>query len=156
MEIPLQISFHNMDSSTAVEERIRSEVKKLSEFYDPIIRCRVTVDVPHRHRQSGKRFQVMIYLTVPGGEIVVNNKPSRHSETQDLNLEKRRKRQEVAAPWKDVYVSIRDAFSAASRQLEELSREQRGDVKRHLPPEPEESRREPVPIQKLRVEKRGA
>ncbi len=156
MEIPLQVSFHNMETSPAVEDRIRSEAGKLSEFYDPIIRCRVTVDVPHRHRQSGKRFKVTIHLTVPGGEIVVNNKPSRHSEIQDLNVERRRKRQEVAAPWKDVYVSIRDAFDAAKRQLEELSREQRGDVKTHLPPEPEEPRREPVPLQKLRVEKRGA
>lgn len=156
MEVPLTVSFHHMETSPAVEDRIRSEVEKLSEFYDPIISCRVTVDIPDRHRQSGKRFQVMIYLRVPGGEIVVNNKPSRHSEIQDLNIERRRKRQEVAAPWKDVYVAIRDAFGSAKRQLEELSREQRGDVKRHLPPEPEEPRGEPVPIQKLRVEKSGA
>jgi len=34
----------------------------------------------------------------------------------------------------DVYVALRDAFAAASRQLEEYGRIQRGEIKNHKPP----------------------
>lgn len=131
MEIPLQISFRNMETSPAVEDRIREEVEKLSEFYRSIIGCRVMVEIPHRHRAEGKRFHVRIYLTVPGGEIVAEREPSLHAGIQDFDVEKRQKDQETAAPHKDVYVAIRDAFKSARRQLEDFAREQRGDVKRH-------------------------
>jgi ribosome-associated translation inhibitor RaiA len=34
----------------------------------------------------------------------------------------------------DVYVAIRDAFDAMSRQLEDFARKQRGEVKTHTAP----------------------
>jgi ribosome-associated translation inhibitor RaiA len=37
MQIPLQISFRNMDPSPAVEERIRKKAAKLQRFHDRII-----------------------------------------------------------------------------------------------------------------------
>jgi len=131
MQVPLQISFRNMDSSAAVESRVRDEVNKLSEFYERIIGCRVMVEIPHRHREMGKRFRVRVYMTVPGGEIVANNEPSLHATRQDLETDVRQKGEETAAPHKDVYVAIRDAFKAARRQLQEFAREQRGEVKYH-------------------------
>ena len=76
MQLPIQITFRNMDSSPAVEARVREEAEKLSEFYDGIMGCRVMVEIPHQHRQQGKRFHIRIDLTVPGGEIVVNHEPS--------------------------------------------------------------------------------
>ena len=41
MEIPLQISFRNMDPSPAVEERIRKKAAKLERFHDRIIGCTI-------------------------------------------------------------------------------------------------------------------
>lgn len=131
METPLQISFRDMETSPAVEDRIRDEVGKLSEFYRPIIGCRVIVEIPHQHRQIGNRFHVRIHLKVPGGEIVAEHEPGLHASVRDFGIEKRSKDQEVAAPHKDVYVAIRDAFKSARRQLEDFAREQRGDVKHH-------------------------
>ena len=131
MQIPLQISFRNMESSAAVDSRIREEVNKLGELYERIVGCRVMVEIPHRHREMGKRFGVRVYLTMPGGEIVANNEPSLHATRQDLETEVRQKDEETAAPHKDVYVAIRDAFRAARRQLKEFAREQRGEVKYH-------------------------
>jgi len=50
-------------------------------------------------------------LTVPGAELVAN-----HTQHED------------------VYVAIRDAFDAMSRQLEDYARKQRGEVKTHAAP----------------------
>jgi cold shock CspA family protein/ribosome-associated translation inhibitor RaiA len=133
MQIPIQITFRNMDSSPAVEERVREEAEKLSEFYNGIMGCRVMVEIPHQHRQQGKRFHIRIDLIVPGGEIVVNHEPSLRGSIQQAGTEKRKKGQEVAAPHKDIYVAIRDAFKAARRQLQDYARKQSGAVKKREP-----------------------
>jgi ribosome-associated translation inhibitor RaiA len=128
MQLAVQISFRNMDSSPAVETRVREEAEKLSEFYDRIMGCRVMVEIPHQHRQQGKRFHIRIDLTVPGSQIVMNHEPSLRG-----SIRQNGKEQEVAAPHKDIYVAIRDAFKAARRQLQDHARKQRGAVKRHKP-----------------------
>jgi ribosome-associated translation inhibitor RaiA/cold shock CspA family protein len=133
MQLPIQITFRNMDSSPAVEARVREEVEKLSEFYDSIMGCRVMVETPHQHRQQGKRFHIRIDLTVPGGEIVVKHEPSLHVSIQRTGTEKRMKEQEIAAPHKDIYVAIRDAFKAVRRRLQDYARKQSGTVKQHEP-----------------------
>jgi ribosome-associated translation inhibitor RaiA/cold shock CspA family protein len=133
MQLPIQITFRNMDSSPAVEARVREEAEKLSEFYDSIMGCRVMVEIPHQHRQQGKRFHIRIDLTMPGGEIVVKHEPSLHISIQRTGTEKRMKEQEIAAPHKDIYVAIRDAFKAARRRLQDYARKQSGAVKQHEP-----------------------
>ena len=133
MQLPIQITFRNMDSSPAVEARVREEVEKLSDFYDSIMGCRVMVEIPHQHCQQGERFHIRIDLTVPGGEIVVKQEPNLHGSIQQNVIQKRQKEQEVAAPHKDIYVAIRDAFKAARRQLQDYARKQSGAVKQHEP-----------------------
>lgn len=110
MQIPLQITIRDVDHSDALEQRIRDKAKKLEEFFKQIISCRVVVEMPHKHHQQGKQFDVRIDIGVPGKEIVVNRD---HHE--------------------DVYVALRDAFDAAKRQLEDYVRITRGDVKNHGP-----------------------
>jgi cold shock CspA family protein/ribosome-associated translation inhibitor RaiA len=133
MQLPIQITFRNMDSSPAVEAKVCEEAEKLSEFHDSIMGCRVMVEIPHQHRQQGKRFHIRIDLTVPGGEIVVKHEPSLHISIQRTGTEKRMKEQEIAAPHKDIYVAIRDAFKAARRRLQDYARKQSGAVKQHEP-----------------------
>jgi cold shock CspA family protein/ribosome-associated translation inhibitor RaiA len=133
MRLPIQITFRNMDSSPAVEARVREEAEKLSEFYDRIMGCRVMVETPHQHRHQGKRFHIRIDLTVPGGEIVVKHEPSLRGSIQRSGIQKRKKEQEVAAPHKDIYVAIRDAFNAARRRLQDYARKQSGAMKHHEP-----------------------
>jgi cold shock CspA family protein/ribosome-associated translation inhibitor RaiA len=131
MQLPIQITFRNMDSSPAVEARVREEAEKLSEFYDSIMGCRVMVEIPHQHRQQGKRFHIRIDLTVPGCEIVVKHEPSLRGSIQRIETQKRKKEQEVAAPHKDIYVAIHNAFKAARRRLQDYARKQSGAVKQH-------------------------
>ncbi|MBI1820524.1 MAG: HPF/RaiA family ribosome-associated protein [Nitrospirae bacterium] len=108
MKIPLQITVHNLSLSEAAEIDIREKAANLDSLYPNITGCRVVVDAPHRHQQKGVLYNVRIDLTVPGKEFII-----------------RREAHE------DVYVSIRDAFDAARRQLEEFDRRQRGVVKTH-------------------------
>ena len=116
MQIPLQITIRDMEHSEALEAHIRDKVNKLEEFYNHIMSCRVVVEVPHKHHQQGKQFNVRIDIGVPGSEIVVNRD---HAE--------------------DVYVALRDAFDAAKRQLEDYARKLHGNVKLHQPKRTNES-----------------
>jgi cold shock CspA family protein len=106
-----------MDSSEAVETRVRSEAEKLDTRYDQIMRCRVVVEAHHKHSHKGNLYHVRIDLTVPGGELVVSRDPDLHHAHED------------------VYVAIRDAFNAAGRQLKTFASRIRRDVKTHeVPP----------------------
>jgi ribosomal subunit interface protein len=109
MQIPLELTLHDIPHSDAVEARIRSKAEKLERFHDRIMSCRVAVESPQRHRHQGKLYSVHIDIRVPGGgELAV-------TRVQD----------------EDVFVAIRDAFNAATRQLQDYSSRQRGDVKLH-------------------------
>jgi len=116
MEVPVQITFKNMESSEAVEARIREKVDKLENRFGRVISCNVFVEAPHRRHAKGRLFEVRIDLTVPGKELVVT-----HSGPKNQAHE-------------DVYVALRDAFNAAARQLEDHARKVRGKVKTHEAP----------------------
>lgn len=109
MMLPLQMTVRNLSLSQSVKEDIREKASKLSRYYDPIVRCRVTINAPHRHHRKGILYDVRIDLTVPGTEQVVKR------SSEDLNA------------------AIREAFDAARRQLEDFARYQRGDIKAHEP-----------------------
>jgi ribosomal subunit interface protein len=116
MQLPLQITFRNMDPSDAVEANVREKGAKLDEFFDNIMACRVVVEAQHRHHHKGYLYNTRIDITVPGREIVVSRTPDKHHAHED------------------VYVAVRDAFDAAYRQLEDHARKVRGKVKSHETP----------------------
>jgi ribosomal subunit interface protein len=101
MQVPVQIHFHGVDPSPALEQRIREQVAKLEQFYDRITRCEVSVELPHQHQRHGKTWHIRIDVSVPGQEIVVSRDPGRAEDHEDP------------------YVAVRDAFLAARRQLED-------------------------------------
>ena len=113
MQVPLEIVFHNVDRSAAVEAAVRERVAKLERFAENITSCRVTVEAPHKNHQQGNLYKVRVDLHFPGGEAVVNRSPSENQAHED------------------VYVALRDAFKAARRQLQDHQRLRRGDVKPH-------------------------
>jgi ribosomal subunit interface protein len=110
MQVPLEITERNTKIPELERERIEQKAAKLDSYYERITACRVVVEVPHQHKNKGVDYNVRIELEVPGKRLVVRRKPD-----ADLN------------------VAIRDAFDAARRQLEDYSREIRGDVKTHVP-----------------------
>ncbi|MGH9717704.1 MAG: cold shock domain-containing protein [Candidatus Acidiferrales bacterium] len=134
MELPTQITFRNMESSELVKEWIQSEVGKLETFYQPIMSCRVAVEVPHRHRRKGAAYGVRIDLTLPGGEIVVKRAPTLANRLRQVRQTAVTKQEELDAPRKNLRIAINQAFQAACRRLQEYARKQRREVKRHEPP----------------------
>jgi cold shock CspA family protein/ribosome-associated translation inhibitor RaiA len=110
--LPLQIAFHGVPHSQAVESRIREQAQALEACYDRITGCRVVVDVPHRHHREGNAYQVRIDLTVPGAELVAKPVPD-------------------ATTAADLDAVIIEAFDDARRQLEDHLERARGYVKVH-------------------------
>lgn len=116
MQRPLQISFHGIDHSDYIESRVREKAMELERFSDEITSCHVTVDAPHHHQRQGTIYSVRLDIRVPDGDLVINKERRSHHAHED------------------VYVAIRDAFDAATRQLEDRARRRRGKVKRHETP----------------------
>ena len=138
--IPTQVTFRGLSPSDALGADIRERVEWLERFYAGILRCRVQVELPHRHRQQGRHFHVRVEIAVPGGgPIVVSHEPSKHAGLKDVEDEVARKETEIESTHRYARVAVHEAFDTARRQLEDFAREQRGAVKVHDVPEPEPS-----------------
>lgn len=118
MDVPLEIRFHNLQSSETVESLIRERVERLEKFFDRITSCRVAVEAPHRQHRKGNIYTIFITIGVPGAELNVNREPHKVD-------------QRYVQP--DIYHAIRDAFDAAERQVRDYKEKLRGDVKPHPP-----------------------
>ena len=111
--IPLQINFRNLDTSEAVEAKVREKVDHLRRFYPSIHSCHVAIEQLHRQHHQSNHFHVRIHLKVPGHELVAGREPDENHAYSDL------------------YVALRNALDAMRRQLEDLIRHQQGHVKHH-------------------------
>lgn len=133
MPSPLQITFRNLARSATIGEWVRTEADKLDGLYNRVMRCRVAIEVPHRHHRKGSPYHIRIDLTVPGEEIVVKREPSLSHRARQLGETEIKKHLEVKTPHKNLRSAINDAFKAAGRRLQDYARRQRGDVKSHPP-----------------------
>ncbi len=113
MQVPLRITFQDMDPSPAVEARIRERAEALDKLVPGIVSCRVAVKTSAARHRQGRLYHLQIELTVPGREIVVKRDPPEHHAHEDI------------------LVAVRDAFDAARRQLEDYARKIRVDTKTH-------------------------
>jgi ribosomal subunit interface protein len=104
MQQPLHITFRGMETSEAVEARVRELAARLERFHDRIVSCHVTIQAPHHHHRQGALYDVRLRIAVPGSEIVVDREGSNNHAHEDP------------------YVAIRDAFDAAVRKLEDTTR----------------------------------
>lgn len=113
MQVPLELSTRLIELSPTLEAELRRRAAKLEKFYDRITSCRIAVERPTgNHHNGGGPYRVRLDITVPGSELIADK------EAEDLNA------------------AIRDAFQAAERQVEELARRRRGEIKTPvLPPE---------------------
>jgi ribosome-associated translation inhibitor RaiA len=116
MQIPLQVTFRNLQHSPAVEAEVRAHAERLETFHDRILGCRVVIEERHKHHRQGNHFHVTVDVTVPGAELVASREPDAHHR------------------YTDVQVAIRDAFDSMRRQLEDYARKRDGRVKTHAAP----------------------
>ena len=115
MQVPLEIVFHNMDHSDAIENRVRERAGRLGRFNPNITSCHVYVEAQHRSPQHKvKSYQVRIEARVPGTELAARGKPNGNHN--------------------DIYLAIRSAFDAMERQLKRRRSRVTGTVKAHAAP----------------------
>lgn len=115
MQIPARITFHNMDSSAALEARIRQKIAKLEARVRDLVGLHVFVEAAHHHQNKGFLYSVRIDATLPGEELVVSHHPGRNPDKHD-----------------EVFAAMNAAFAAIERQLERFKAvSQRRDVKVH-------------------------
>ena len=109
--LPPRIAIRNAEMPPETEADVRERIAWLSRYYERIMSCNVTIDVPQRRRKSDAlKYRVRLDITVPGGEIVINRQPRDELRT-----------------------AVQEAFTAARRRLEDYARRQRGVVKAHEP-----------------------
>jgi ribosome-associated translation inhibitor RaiA len=116
MTVPLQITFRDLPSSSAMEAEIRDRAEHLERIFDRLTSCRVIVEGRHRPQRAGKVAHLCIELALPG-KIITIGRGAGDFETHD-----------------DVFVAVRAAFDAARRRLDRHARRRRGEVKSHTLP----------------------
>ena len=103
LQVPLEISFHNMESSDWAEEEIRHRAAGLESIYDRLVSCRVRVDQRATNSHDTIPPVVHIEMGIPGRKaLVVSHEPD-HLQ------------QKFQRP--DLHNAIHEAFRIAERQL---------------------------------------
>ena len=121
MTTALDIHFHGLEKSQAVEAKVKEKVAKLQRHFERMTACRVVLEAPQRNAAKAKLFRVKIEVSVPSGSPIII--------THD---------REGASAHDDLPLAIRDAFEAAMRKVDEV-----GD-KRAKRPRTERGRRKPA------------
>lgn len=112
MDIPLEITYRNVEKTQALENLIRTKANNLEKVCTYLNSCRIAIEKA-QHEHAGNPYRVRINMTVPPGhELAVTRNPGE-------------------GPSSDLPQIIRDAFTAARRQLKKLVERQRGEVKTH-------------------------
>lgn len=115
MGLPLKIKYLNVPPSPAIDNKIHQFADKLEKRFDRILSCRVVIQTPHRRHHKGNLYQVNINVIVPEAKLVASRESSGDHSHEDL------------------HVSVRDAFQAIQRQLQDYVEQRRGHVKHHGP-----------------------
>jgi len=115
LQVPLEIAFHNIESSPRAEQEIRARVADLERLYDRLISCRVRIDQRAKDRTGTIPPVVHIELGIPGrSDLVVSHEP-------EHLLRKYRH--------PDLHKAINEAFRIAERQLLDLKEQRDGRTK---------------------------
>jgi ribosome-associated translation inhibitor RaiA/cold shock CspA family protein len=105
MQVPIEIAFHNIQSSEWAEREIRSRIDKMERLFDRIVACRVRVDQRASSSKGAVPPVVRIEVSVPGyADIVVAHEPE-HLTKKFQNP--------------TLMNAINESFDLAERQLKE-------------------------------------
>ena len=101
MNTPVEIHFHGIDKSEAIEERVRWKVSKLKKHFGRMTSCRVVLEAPHRSPTKPKVFQIKLEIGVPRQQpiVVCHEREGSHASEELL-------------------LALRDAFEAALRKVD--------------------------------------
>lgn len=104
MAASLDVHFHGIEKSDALEAKVREKFNKLQKHFDRINSCRVVLEAPNRNNAKAKLFQVKIEIAIPGQKPIIINHEREGGNPQD-----------------DLGLALRDAFDAARRRVDDLA-----------------------------------
>jgi ribosome-associated translation inhibitor RaiA len=115
MDIPLELSFHNLEPSESLKAAVQEHVARLEQLHDHIIGCRVSIEMPHKSQKaSGNLPDVHIVVRVPGKEIAVTKELAHAGHKKSAT---------------DAYAVLDNAFAVAASRLKDYRRIAHGEVK---------------------------
>ncbi len=122
MTTPIEIHFHGLDRSEAVEARIAEKVSMLERHFDRMTHCWIRIEQPHQKKDKSRIFVVKLEIGVPGHANVVVSSESENDHSHE-----------------DIAIAVRDAFDKAKRRLDDVASKMKAPAKR------ERDRRRPAP-----------
>lgn len=101
MTTPVEVHFHGIEKSQAVEQRVRQRAAKLEKVFGRMTSCRVGIEAAQRTPHKPKVVLVKIEIGVPRrSPIIVSHERKGSHASEELML------------------AIRDAFGAAERKVD--------------------------------------
>jgi len=131
MKTPVQVTFRNMTPIDSVRKDIEARIQRLETYCKPIVSCRVVVEAPTNHHRKSNPFIIRIDTTLSDGKIVVKYDESAYPENRDNGGEPFHKGFDTTAKHNCLMLTIREAFGAAKRKLQDHAQRRRYDVKAH-------------------------
>lgn len=114
MRIPLEFSCVNIPKTDALEVLVRKEAEKVERVCPHMISCRVVIERPQKHQQTGSPYRVRVNVRVPPGHDLVSKREAGEGGMHE-----------------ELATVVRNVFRAMQRQVRELAEKQRGNVKTH-------------------------
>ena len=111
MQTPLEVTYRYCEPSEEIRSEIAAQVQRLEKFSPRITGCRVVVNGPQSRHRRGELFDVELRIAMPRHRNVVVDRNHNEAPEREYAL-----------------VAIREAFDAASRQIEGIDRNMRGQV----------------------------
>ncbi len=105
------IVFRDIDKSATLADTVSKKLHKLERYCGDIIRSRVVLEAPHRHKHNGKQYRASVELALSGNPVTITNESD------------------------SIHPAVNGAFDSAERCLKE--RGDRRKTRRHQIPVPE-------------------
>lgn len=118
MQVPLEISYHNIEGSQWIDEYIAERAEHLNSVCPGIISCRVVVERAQHQHNTGNPFRVRVEVKMPPQIDLIGDKE-----------------EVVENPQTQLRGIIRHAFDAVEKQAKKQKQMLRGQVKQHNSPE---------------------
>ncbi len=112
MQAPIEIAFQHCKPSEEIRAEVAKQAKRLEKFSDRITSCHVAIAGPQTRHRQGDVFKIDVRIAMPEHLDVIVTRTHGDAPEREHPL-----------------VAVREAFDAAVRQIEDLARDARGQVK---------------------------
>jgi cold shock CspA family protein len=114
MQAPIEIAFQHCKPSEEIRAEVAKQAKRLEKFSDRITSCHVAIAGPQTRHRQGDVFKIDVRIAMPEHRDVIVTRTHGDAPEREHPL-----------------VAVREAFDAAVRQIEDVARDTRGQVKDH-------------------------